>query len=46
MEWEVDFGIEEEFGTDYVLKAIPSIERRYGKSQTMERKNGNWKIGK
>ena len=41
MEWEGDFGIKEEFGKDYILKVRPSIERRYGNSETMERKNGN-----
>ena len=46
MEWEEDFGIKGEFEKDYILKVMPGIARRYGNSKTMERKNGNWKIGK
>ena len=46
MEWE-DFGIKGESEKDYVLKVMPSIQKRYGNSETMERKNGkkleNWK---
>ena len=41
MEWEEDFGIEGGFGKDYILKVMPSIERRYGNPEIMERKNGN-----
>ena len=35
MEWE-DFGIKGKFGKDYILKKMPSIERRYGNSETIE----------
>ena len=53
MEWEEDFGIKVEFGKNYILKRMPSIEHRDiivsmvlrdgTDSKTMERKNGNWK---
>ena len=51
MEWEEDFGIKVEFGKNYILKRMPSIEHRDiivsmvlrdgTDSKTMERKNGN-----
>ena len=28
MEWEEDFGVKVEFGKDYILKRMPSIEHR------------------
>ena len=41
MEWEEHFGIKGERGKDYILNGMPSIERRYGNSEKMERENGN-----
>ena len=43
MEWEQDFEIWGAFGKDCILKRMLSIERWYGNSETMERKNRNWK---
>ena len=36
-------GIEGEFGEDYILKGMPSDERRYENLETRERNNKNWK---
>ena len=41
MERQEDSGIEGEFGTDYILKGMPSDERWYGNSETKERNDEN-----
>ena len=35
MEWEEDSAIDGNFGEDYILKGMPSDERRYGNSETI-----------
>ena len=49
MEWERDFGISGEFGQDYILKVIPSIERsteiwrQWNKRMETEKREGKKK---
>ena len=44
MERKVVYGIEGEFGEDYILKEMPSHDRRYGNLKTREKNYENWKV--
>ena len=49
MRWKLkreDFGIKGEFGKDYILKGMPSIERRYENLEKMETEKGEKKTNK